>query len=173
MNQNVLYNTSSSMMTTAGTARSTLLPSNSLIGKFVNHLTMNSSSSSQSSIETVSYVSPTVSVSNKSLLFKQPKAQTECNCGESSTLTVYFLVKFYVNDPLLLRDPQARHLYYLQLKQNYLHLNHKMNDERYFVLASLALIVDYGRFSASTHTGKYFKIENYFPKWVNIPSTVN
>jgi hypothetical protein len=161
---------------------------NSQIGKFVsnlaNHhhhhhhpadLVVNSSPPTRHTDAVVSYSS--LSVSNKSY---GQKSLSELSCStcptsgsgsssssnDSSTLIVYFHVKFYVTDPLLLRDPQTRHLYYLQLRKNYLTLNLRMNDERYFVLASLGLIVDHGRFNSTIHTGSYFNINLYFPDWV-------
>lgn len=78
------------------------------------------------------------------------------------------MVKYYVTDPLVLREPKTRYLYYLQMRRNFIQMNHKMNDERYFVLASLALLVDYGPFDPDMHHGKYFNAHLYFPKWVHI-----
>lgn len=77
-------------------------------------------------------------------------------------------MKYYVTDPLVLRDSKTRYFYYLQLRRNYLNINHRMSDERYFVLASLALLVDYGPYESSAHFGKYFNPSLYFPKWVKI-----
>lgn len=80
---------------------------------------------------------------------------------------LYFRVKFYVSDPLLLRDEKTRYLYYLQLKSNYLNINHKLNDEKYFELAALALYVDFGNFNEQIHSNhEYFKLNSYFPIWV-------
>ena len=81
-------------------------------------------------------------------------------------LILYFRVKFYVTDPLLLRDKKTRYLYYLQLKQNFLSFNHRLNEEKYFILASLALVADYGNFNPNIHINKYFDLNHYFPIWV-------
>lgn len=76
------------------------------------------------------------------------------------------MVKYYVADPLVIHDLKTRYLYYLQLRRNYLNINHIMNEERYFIIASLAILVDYGPFNPSVHSGKYFEVDRYFPKWV-------
>ncbi len=93
-----------------------------------------------------------------------------CNCNLNITseysIQLYFRVKFYVNDPLVLSQTKTRHLYYLQLRKNYLNFNIKLNDESYFMYASLALVADFGAFNSSLHNGKYFNINAYFPKWI-------
>ena len=66
------------------------------------------------------------------------------------------------------RDPESRYLYYIQLKENFLNINHNISQERYFTLAALALQADYGNFNHETHKGNYFDINLYFPKWVCI-----
>ena len=93
------------------------------------------------------------------------------SCGDSSgvrstSIELYFRVKFYVSDTLLLRSPQTRHLYYLQLRQNYLTMNHNISEENYFVLASLAIVADFGSYDPLKHVGQYFDINLYFPYWV-------
>lgn len=79
---------------------------------------------------------------------------------------MFFRVKYYVSDPLLLSEPKTRYLYYLQLRHNYLSINHKLSEEKYFSIASLALVADYGPFNPQFHTNTYFNIDLYFPKWV-------
>jgi hypothetical protein len=81
-------------------------------------------------------------------------------------LKLYFKVKYYVSDPLLLTNQFTRYLYYLQLKHNYLNINHKISEEKYFELASLALVSDFGVYDSKVHTGKYFDLNLYFPKWL-------
>lgn len=81
---------------------------------------------------------------------------------------LYFRVKFYVNDPLLLGSNQTRQLYYAQLRQNFVNINTRLNDERYFLLASLALVADFGPYDSTLHVNKYFDPSAYFPQWVNI-----
>jgi hypothetical protein len=66
----------------------------------------------------------------------------------------------------LYRDPESRHLYYFQLKENFLNINHNICQERYFTLAALALQADYGNYNHEIHKGIYFDINLYFPKWV-------
>ena len=93
-----------------------------------------------------------------------------CNCNQhivtDNFIQLYFRVKFYVNDPLVLSQPKTRYLYYLQLRKNYLNFNIKLNDECYFMYASLALVADFGAFNSNLHSGKYFNINSYFPKWI-------
>ena len=57
-------------------------------------------------------------------------------------------------------------MYYYQLKENFLNINHSISQERYFELAALALQADYGNFNHEIHKGSYFDIDKYFPKWV-------
>ena len=105
-----------------------------------------------------------IAQSNKSL---SEISNFTCSCSSfEPNLTLYFRVKFYVNEFLILRDQQTRYLYYLQLRQNYLSINHKMNEEKYFLLASLAMVADYGPFNSSAHINKYFDLNYYFPNWV-------
>jgi hypothetical protein len=82
-------------------------------------------------------------------------------------LKLYLRIKFYVNDPLLLGNTQTRQLYYMQLRQNYLNTNNRLNEEKYFQIASLALVADFGPFNASKHVDRYFDVSSYFPYWVN------
>lgn len=90
-----------------------------------------------------------------------------CQC-DLSVLSLDFRVKFYVADMLLLCTANTRHLYYLQLKQNFLVMNYKLSEEKCFVLASLALVADYGPFDSNRHVGEYFDLKLYFPIWVSI-----
>jgi hypothetical protein len=88
--------------------------------------------------------------------------------SKNSELTLYLRIKFYVDDPLLLANTQTRHLYYMQLKQNYLTTNNKLNDEKYFQIASLALVAEFGPFEAGKHVDGYFDPSSYFPHWVGL-----
>lgn len=94
------------------------------------------------------------------------KAKPQCVCDKSSQVKLYFRVKFYVSDFLQLRNSLTRHLYYLQLKQNFLNFNHKISEEKYFELASLALVADFGSFDPDVHTKHYFELSLYFPNWI-------
>ena len=83
-----------------------------------------------------------------------------------SVIHFYFRVKFYVSDPLLLTSVSTRYLYYLQLRQNYLNVHHKLTEERYFELASLAIVADFGVYDPKVHSGRYFNLNLYFPSWI-------
>lgn len=80
----------------------------------------------------------------------------------------YFRVKFYVTDLLLLNDPLTRHLYYLQLRKNYLNINHRLSDERHFMLASLILCADHGPFNFKLHSNNY----TYFDVTLCLPQSI-
>ena len=102
------------------------------------------------------------SINNKYI--KQSNTRlNECECQK---IQFYFRVKFYVQDPLLLTSSQTRNLYYLQLKQNYLCFNYKITEEKYFELASLALVSDFGPYDPQVHSDKYFNLNLYFPSWI-------
>ncbi len=67
----------------------------------------------------------------------------------------------------MLNKNQTRQLYYLQLRQNYLNIRHNyIGDEKYFQLASLALVADLGTYVPSKHVNMYFNLNSYFPSWI-------
>jgi hypothetical protein len=71
---------------------------------------------------------------------------------------------------ILFRDEVTRHHYYLQLRSNVqtrglLHAN--SSEEALCFLAGYALQADLGDFVEGTHTGTYFKPEEYFPQQVS------
>jgi hypothetical protein len=71
---------------------------------------------------------------------------------------------------ILFRDEVTRHHYYLQLRYNVqsrglLHAN--STEEVLYVLAGYALQADLGDYLEDTHTGTYFKPEDYFPQQVS------
>jgi len=98
---------------------------------------------------------------------QKPVSTEICQCKASiSVITLEFRVKFYVSEMLLLRNTKTRYLYYLQLRQNFLKINHKISEEKYFILASLALVVDFGAYDNKVHVGEYFDVKLYFPVWI-------
>jgi len=98
---------------------------------------------------------------------QSPAAAEICRCNNSiSVITLEFRVKFYVSEMLLLRNTTTRYLYYLQLRQNFLAVNHKISEEKYFILASLALVADFGVYNSDVHVGQYFDVKLYFPMWI-------
>lgn len=79
---------------------------------------------------------------------------------------MYFRVQYYVTDPLLLRDQTTRYIYFSQLKNNYLTMNHNLSQEAIFKLAALLLEATHGTYDSIKHKGSYFDIYKYFPKWI-------
>ncbi|XP_047001587.1 protein expanded [Schistocerca americana] len=83
------------------------------------------------------------------------------------SLVLYFRVQFYVDSPLLLRDEETRHHYYLQLRHNVVSrglLHACASEELLYLLAGLALQADLGDYNPQQHTGAYFSAPEYFPK---------
>jgi hypothetical protein len=80
--------------------------------------------------------------------------------------TLYFRVHYYVTDPLLLSDQTSRYLYFIQLKNNYLTINHNLSQETIFKLGALLLEATHGTYDSNKHKGSYFDINQYFPKWI-------
>jgi hypothetical protein len=71
---------------------------------------------------------------------------------------------------ILFRDEVTRHHYYLQLRCNVqsrglLHAN--STEEVLYLLAGYALQADLGDYLEETHTGTYFKPEEYLPQQVS------
>jgi len=98
-------------------------------------------------------------------LSRQSPHETD-SINQQTSIQLYFRVKFYVSDPLLLTSVSTRYLYYLQLRQNYLNIHHKLTEERYFELASLAIVADFGVYDSKVHCGRYFNLDLYFPSWI-------
>ena len=57
--------------------------------------------------------------------------------------------------------------YYLQLRDNLLHYNQSVSEEKCFLLAGLALQADFGNFDQEQHVGAYFDPREFFPAWVS------
>jgi hypothetical protein len=133
-----------------------LCPRNTFALKILNNLNNNLFSNSNKTSQ------------NNKIANKSCSCNTEEEVEELSdeNLKLYFRVKFYVPDPLQLRDSLTRNMYYLQLRQNYLRINHRLSDEKYFLLCSLALYVDLGPYDLNKHTKNYFELCSYFPKFV-------
>ncbi|XP_046351374.1 uncharacterized protein LOC124131899 [Haliotis rufescens] len=81
-------------------------------------------------------------------------------------LTVWFRVQFYVDQVVLLREKVTRHLYFLQLKENFLKYVHLFSEEKCFELVGYALQADYGNYIPDKHQDGYFDPRKYFPAWI-------
>ena len=67
----------------------------------------------------------------------------------------------------LFREKATRLQYYLQLRDNLLHYNQSVTEEKCFLLAGLALQADFGNFDQDRHVGAYFDPREFFPSWVS------
>ena len=67
----------------------------------------------------------------------------------------------------MLREKSTRLQYYLQLRDNLLHYNQSVSEEKCFLLAGLALQADFGNFNEQRHVGAYFDPREFFPAWVS------
>ncbi|XP_047128653.1 tyrosine-protein phosphatase non-receptor type 13 isoform X1 [Hydra vulgaris] len=77
---------------------------------------------------------------------------------------LYFKVKFFVNEPCVLKQSITRHSYYLQIRQDILSGYMHCSDEALFVLTGHALQAEFGNYESSS--SQYFQIEHYLPRRV-------
>ena len=77
----------------------------------------------------------------------------QCGLEPNHAIIIFFLC----------RDEKAQHLYYLQLKENFLSYNFSYPEERCFLLASYSLHGDHV-------TSQEFDPRQYFPAWVSVYS---
>ncbi|XP_033112583.1 tyrosine-protein phosphatase non-receptor type 13-like isoform X2 [Anneissia japonica] len=84
----------------------------------------------------------------------------------NQSFTVFFRVKFYVENPGLLRHITTRHQYYLQLRKDILEERTKCDEQAALQLASLALQAEMGDYASSSATRNYFLPEQYLPVYV-------
>ncbi|XP_056424718.1 tyrosine-protein phosphatase non-receptor type 13 isoform X2 [Hyla sarda] len=77
--------------------------------------------------------------------------------------TMYFRVKFFVDDVSLIQHSFTRHQYYLQQRKDILEERLHCDDETALLLASLALQAEYGDYHPDVHGLTYFRMEHYLP----------
>uniref|UniRef100_A0A8C4V404 Tyrosine-protein phosphatase non-receptor type 13 n=1 Tax=Falco tinnunculus TaxID=100819 RepID=A0A8C4V404_FALTI len=77
--------------------------------------------------------------------------------------TLFFRIKFFVDDVSLIQHTLTCHQYYLQLRKDILEDRMHCDDETAFLLASLALQAEYGDYQAEVHGMSYFRLEHYVP----------
>ncbi|XP_075410320.1 FERM domain-containing protein 1 [Tenrec ecaudatus] len=78
----------------------------------------------------------------------------------------FLRVQYYVENGRVISDRTARHLYYRHLRERVLRSECPHREERYFLLAGLALQAELGRHREAAHTGRYFQPHAYFPPWI-------
>ncbi|XP_071972670.1 tyrosine-protein phosphatase non-receptor type 13 isoform X3 [Engystomops pustulosus] len=79
------------------------------------------------------------------------------------TFTLYFRVKFFVDDVSLIQHSFTRHQYYLQQRKDVLEERLHCDDETALLLASLALQAEYGDYHPDVHGLTYYRMEHYLP----------
>ncbi|XP_010181602.1 PREDICTED: tyrosine-protein phosphatase non-receptor type 13, partial [Mesitornis unicolor] len=77
--------------------------------------------------------------------------------------TLFFRIKFFVDDVSLIQHTLTCHQYYLQLRKDILEDRMHCDDETALLLASLALQAEYGDYQAEVHGVSYFRLEHYVP----------
>ncbi|XP_007651738.3 LOW QUALITY PROTEIN: tyrosine-protein phosphatase non-receptor type 13 isoform X1 [Cricetulus griseus] len=77
--------------------------------------------------------------------------------------TMFFRIKFFMDDVSLIQHSLTCHQYYLQLRKDILEERLHCDDEPSLLLASLALQAEYGDYQPEVHGMSYFRLEHYLP----------
>ncbi|XP_054994829.1 tyrosine-protein phosphatase non-receptor type 13 isoform X3 [Sorex araneus] len=77
--------------------------------------------------------------------------------------TLFFRIKFFMDDISLIQHTLTCHQYYLQLRRDVLEERVHCDDEASLLLASLALQAEYGDYQPEVHGVSYFRLEHYLP----------
>ncbi|KAM4854455.1 tyrosine-protein phosphatase non-receptor type 13 isoform 5-T5 [Thomomys bottae] len=77
--------------------------------------------------------------------------------------TLFFRIKFFMDDVSLIQHNLTCHQYYLQLRKDILEEKMHCDDETSLLLASLALQAEYGDYQPEIHGVSYFRLEHYLP----------
>uniref|UniRef100_A0A8C6GKV1 Tyrosine-protein phosphatase non-receptor type 13 n=1 Tax=Mus spicilegus TaxID=10103 RepID=A0A8C6GKV1_MUSSI len=77
--------------------------------------------------------------------------------------TLFFRIKFFMDDVSLIQHDLTCHQYYLQLRKDLLDERVHCDDEAALLLASLALQAEYGDYQPEVHGVSYFRLEHYLP----------
>lgn len=77
--------------------------------------------------------------------------------------TLFFRIKFFMDDVSLIQHSLTCHQYYLQLRKDLLEERIHCDDEASLLLASLALQAEYGDYQPEVHGISYFRLEHYLP----------
>lgn len=87
----------------------------------------------------------------------------DSSCNSSLAFTIFFRVKYYVENICLLREQTTRHLYYLQLRKDVLEGNIYVHEETAMLLASYALQAEVSDQNVGGPSSLYFAPEKYLP----------
>lgn len=88
----------------------------------------------------------------------------DVSCNSSLVFTIFFRVKYYVENICLLQQQCTRHLYYLQLRKDVLEGGIYVHEETAMLLASYALQAEVGDYNQTLHGSDYFVPEHYLPQ---------
>ncbi|XP_078356362.1 tyrosine-protein phosphatase non-receptor type 13-like isoform X2 [Oculina patagonica] len=88
----------------------------------------------------------------------------DVSCNSSLVFTIFFRVKYYVENICLLQQQSTRHLYYLQLRKDVLEGGIYVHEETSMLLASYALQAEVGDYNQTLHGSDYFVPEHYLPQ---------
>uniref|UniRef100_A0A5G2R969 Tyrosine-protein phosphatase non-receptor type 13 n=1 Tax=Sus scrofa TaxID=9823 RepID=A0A5G2R969_PIG len=83
--------------------------------------------------------------------------------SKASIFTLFFRIKFFMDDVSLIQHTLTCHQYYLQLRKDILEERMHCDDETSLLLASLALQAEYGDYQPEVHGVSYFRLEHYLP----------
>ncbi|XP_077332510.1 tyrosine-protein phosphatase non-receptor type 13 isoform X12 [Lithobates pipiens] len=91
------------------------------------------------------------------------KEDTKKRGKSAINFSLYFRIKFFVDDVSLIQHSLTCHQYYLQQRKDILEERLYCDDEAALLLASLALQAEYGDYQQEVHGLAYFKLEHYLP----------
>uniref|UniRef100_A0A8C9ABA1 Tyrosine-protein phosphatase non-receptor type 13 n=1 Tax=Prolemur simus TaxID=1328070 RepID=A0A8C9ABA1_PROSS len=90
---------------------------------------------------------------------EEPKKKSKATVN----FTLFFRIKFFMDDVSLIQHTLTCHQYYLQLRKDILEERTHCDDETSLLLASLALQAEYGDYQPEVHGVSYFRLEHYLP----------
>ncbi|XP_045426947.1 tyrosine-protein phosphatase non-receptor type 13 isoform X24 [Pipistrellus kuhlii] len=90
---------------------------------------------------------------------EEPKKKNKATVN----FTLFFRIKFFMDDISLIQHTLTCHQYYLQLRKDILEERMHCDDESSLLLASLALQAEYGDYQPEVHGVSYFRLEHYLP----------
>nr|XP_019586835.1 PREDICTED: tyrosine-protein phosphatase non-receptor type 13 isoform X8 [Rhinolophus sinicus] len=90
---------------------------------------------------------------------EEPKKKNKATVN----FTLFFRIKFFMDDVSLIQHALTCHQYYLQLRKDILEERTHCDDKTSLLLASLALQAEYGDYQPEVHGVSYFRLEHYLP----------
>ncbi|XP_006885384.1 PREDICTED: tyrosine-protein phosphatase non-receptor type 13 [Elephantulus edwardii] len=90
---------------------------------------------------------------------EEPKKKSKTTVN----FTLFFRIKFFMDDVSLIQHTLTCHQFYLQLRKDILEERMHCDDETSVLLASLALQAEYGDYQPEVYGVSYFRMEHYLP----------